>query len=140
MKCSFYKLNSRLKSPFNLEIVKFYEFQVVGTNSSFVVNHVWTLHSFPDSFVYERNWVLATNLNVLIPKSLQSDGVNLWFLITTIWYNRIHSFKYLRSTTSDRNDIGVRKSEFLGKTQFLYWPIGSTLKFHNHLWPLGLLY
>ena len=64
---------------------------------------------------------------------MQSDGVNLWFLITTIWYLRIHSLKYLRSTTSGRNDIEVRKSELLAKTQFLYWPIGSTLKFHNHL-------
>ena len=26
-----------------------------------------------------KNWVLATNSNVLIPISLQHDGVHLWF-------------------------------------------------------------
>ena len=28
---------------------------------------------------HERNWVLATNSNFLIPISLQPDGVNLWY-------------------------------------------------------------
>ena len=44
----------------------------------------------------------------------------LIFQTTTIWYNRIHSLKYIRSTTSGRKDFGVIKSEFAAKTQFLF--------------------
>ena len=36
-----------------------------------------------------------------------------------IWSNRIHSLKYLRSTTWESKDIGFRKAEFVAKTQFL---------------------
>ena len=36
-----------------------------------------------------------------------------------IWSNRIHSLKYLRSTTLEFKDIGFRKAEFVAKTQFL---------------------
>ena len=43
----------------------------------------------------------------------------LIFQTKIIWCNRIHSLKYLRSTTLDFRDIGVRKSEFVTKTQFL---------------------
>ena len=32
---------------------------------------------------------------------------------------KVHSLKYLRYTTKGCNDIGVRKSEFVEKTQFL---------------------
>jgi len=32
----------------------------------------------------------------------------------------IHSLKYLRSPTLKCKDIGIRKSEFVTKTQFLY--------------------
>ena len=42
--------------------------------------------------IYFRNWVFATNSNFLIPKSLQPDGVILWyFKLIDIWSNRIHS-------------------------------------------------
>ena len=42
--------------------------------------------------IYLRNWVFATNSNFLIPKSLQPDGVILWyFKLIDIWSNRIHS-------------------------------------------------
>ena len=34
--------------------------------------------------------------------------------------NRIHSLKYLRSTTLESKDIGFRKAEFVAKTQFLW--------------------
>ena len=37
-----------------------------------------------------------------------------------IWSNRIHSLKYLRSTTLESKDIGFRKAEFVAKTQFLW--------------------
>ena len=36
-----------------------------------------------------------------------------------IWYNSIHSLKYLRYTTLCCKDIGIRKSEIGAKTQFL---------------------
>ena len=40
---------------------------------------------------------------------------------------RIHSLKYLRSTTLESKDIGFRKAEFVAKTHFLlkFW---ATLK------------
>ena len=53
-----------------------------------------------------RNWVFATNPNFLIP-----------IIITS---NIIHSLKYLRSTTLGCKYIGIRKSEFVAKTQFLF--------------------
>jgi len=55
---------------------------------------------------------------VLIPKSLQQDGVDLSNL--DFLSHRIPSLKYLRSTTLDFTDIGISKSEFVTKTQFLY--------------------
>ena len=65
----------------------------------------------------QRNWVFATNLNVLIPISLQPDDVNLWqFQTKIIGPNKIHS---LRFTTLRCKDIGIRKSEFVAKTWFL---------------------
>ena len=36
-----------------------------------------------------------------------------------IWSNRIHSLKYLWSTTLESKDIGFRKADFVAKTQFL---------------------
>ena len=44
----------------------------------------------------------------------------LIFQTYIIWSNRIHSLKYLRSTTLESKDIGFRKAEFVAKTQFLY--------------------
>ena len=35
-------------------------------------------------------------------------------------FNRIHSLKYLKSTTLESKDIGFRKAEFVTKTQFLF--------------------
>jgi len=44
----------------------------------------------------------------------------LIFLTKIIWCNRIHSLKYLRSTTMGCKDRGIWKSEFVSKTlQFL---------------------
>ena len=37
-----------------------------------------------------------------------------------IWSKMIHSLKYLRFPTFKRKDIGIRKSEFVTKTQFLF--------------------
>ena len=44
-----------------------------------------------------------------------------------IWYNRIYSLKYLRSTTLESKDIGLRKAEFVANTQFLYWGIRNQM-------------
>ena len=44
---------------------------------------------------------------------------SLIFQTYIIWSNRIHSLKYLRSTTLESKDIWFRKAEFVTKTQFL---------------------
>ena len=55
------------------------------------------------------------------PKSLKPDGVNLYyFKLRVMWSARIQSLKIQRSMTFGCKDIGVRKSEFVAKTQFLY--------------------
>ena len=67
-----------------------------------------------------RNWVFATNSNFLILISVQPDGFpTLIFQTEIFWPNRIESLKYLRATTLGCKDIGIRKSEFVAKTQFL---------------------
>ena len=72
--------------------------------------------------VNERKWVFTTNSDFIIHISLQPVGVNLSYFklrFDLIWWNRIHSLKYLRSTTLCCKDIGVRKLEIAAKTQFL---------------------
>ena len=44
----------------------------------------------------------------------------LIFQTFIFWPNRIYSLKYLRSTILTCKIIRIRKSEFVGKTQFLY--------------------
>ena len=44
----------------------------------------------------------------------------LIFQTYMIWSNKSHSLKCQMSTTLDCEDIGIRKSEFVTKTQFLY--------------------
>ena len=43
------------------------------------------------------------------------------FQTRTVRLNRIHSLKYQMSTTSGFKDIGISKSEFVERTQFLYF-------------------
>ena len=62
-----------------------------------------------------RNWFFATNSNIQTPISLKP----LIFQAQNILSNRIHSLKYLGSTTFGFKDIVIRKSEFVAKTQFL---------------------
>ena len=45
----------------------------------------------------------------------------LIFQTKIIWCNRIHSLKYIRYTTLGCRNIGIRKSEFVSKTQFLLY-------------------
>ena len=44
----------------------------------------------------------------------------LIFQTKIVWCNKTHSLKYLRSTVLGCRDIGIRKSEFVSKTQFHY--------------------
>ena len=56
-----------------------------------------------------------------------------WYL--NFWSNKIHGSKYLRSTTLGCKDKGIRKSDFVGKTQLL-----KVFRNKDHLfltpWPL----
>ena len=47
------------------------------------------------------------------------------FQALIIWFNRIHSLKYLRYATFGSKDLVIRKSEFVAKTQFF---CGNRLK------------
>ena len=54
-------------------------------------------------------------------KFSRADGENLRHFKLKLFYliNKNHSLKYLRSTTLDCNDKGIKKSEFMARTQFL---------------------
>ena len=62
--------------------------------------------------VWAKELSLCHNLWIIIP-------ISLIFQPYIIWSNRIHSLKYLSSTTLESKDIGFRKTEFVAKTQFL---------------------
>ena len=65
-------------------------------------------------YIWQRNWVFVTNSNYLIPIIYWIWCCRLLIFQTKIsWCNRIHSLKYLRSTTLGCRDIGIRKSEFV---------------------------
>ena len=69
-------------------------------------------------FLIAFNHVLVYNIQTPISLNLMLkifDISNSEYLI-----NRIHSLKYLRSTTFGSKDIVIRKSEFVAKTQFLF--------------------
>ena len=66
----------------------------------------------------ERNLIFATIFDILMPISLQPDGVNLWHL-KSIWLCRFHTLKYPRSTTFDCSDIGITKSKSVAQFLFL---------------------
>ena len=57
-------------------------------------------------------------VDFLISKSLQSDVVNLWYFTLKMLANSL-SWKYQRFKQSGCKDIGIRKFEFVAKTQFL---------------------
>jgi len=77
---------------------------------------------------WERNWVFATNSEFLIPISLEPNVVNLWyFKLIIIWSNRIHSLKYLRSTTLESKDKVFKKAEFVAKTHLLLYSMFTTV-------------
>ena len=45
----------------------------------------------------------------------------LIFQTYIFWSNKSHSLKFQRFTTVESEDIGIRKSEFVAKIQFLYY-------------------
>ena len=69
--------------------------------------------------VVKRNGVFATNSNFLITIALPPDGMKLWYFKLILLELQIHSLKYIRFRTLGCKDIGIRKSEFVAKTQFL---------------------
>ena len=58
----------------------------------------------------QRNWVFATNSNVLILISLQPVGVNFW-KFKLFWSYIIYSLKYLMSTTLGCKDKGLENQK-----------------------------
>ena len=103
--------------------------------TEFSSSHIYLDHIYLNNYK-ERNWVFATNSNLLIPISLQADGANLWyFKLILILSISINSLKYLRSTTLAYKDIKIRKPEFMAK-KLLYssdFKTASTLKCHSDL-------
>ena len=53
----------------------------------------------------------AKKSNFQIHISLQHKWENHWYLILIIWSDRIHSFKYLRFTTSGCKEIRIIKNQ-----------------------------
>jgi len=52
-------------------------------------------------------------------RTFPTDKAILLFQTQIILSNRIHTFNYLRSTTLGCIDNGIKKLEFVAKTQFL---------------------
>ena len=100
----------------------FYSYSEVNTTFS---EDVWALIFF---FIIERGVGRLGLKELSLCHKLKYSNLYIlknWcdkpliFQIQVIWSNRIHSLKYLRSTTFGFKDIVIRKSEFVAKTQFL---------------------
>ena len=76
---------------------------------------------------------------------MQPYDVYLIFQTKIIGSNKIHSLKYLRFTTLRCKDIGIIKSEFVAKTQFLYHDydlfvnVTNRSKHQKHYWTLDIV-
>ena len=69
---------------------------------------------FPKLGLFLWKWTLVTNLNFLIPISLHHDGVNLW-------YFKLRPFDLTEFIVWNiKGLLGIRKSEFVTGTQFLW--------------------
>ena len=62
------------------------------------------------------NKIKYLNLNIFRSRCCKP----LIFQTQIIWSNGIHNLNYLRSATFDSQDIVIRKSEFVAKTEFLW--------------------
>ena len=72
-------------------------------------------------------WVSATNSNVLITISLLPDGLNFLYLKLRLSYLTEFNLKYLRSMILCCKDMGIRKSDFVTKTDSLCFVSASVL-------------
>ena len=72
-------------------------------------------------YLIQRNWVFGHKLEFYNPYIFATGWRKpLIFQTYMIWSNRNQSLKYLRSMSLGCKDIGIRKSKFVAKTQFLY--------------------
>ena len=63
----------------------------------------------------------VTNSNCLIPVSLQSNDVNLWYFTLRLFgLTKFIVWNIKGHTTLGTKDIEIRKVEFVTKTQFLW--------------------
>ena len=70
-------------------------------------------------FILLRNWVFVTNFNFRISISVQPDVVNPWYFKQwTLSKAKCPSLEYTMFTTLACKDIGIRKFNFVVKTQF----------------------
>ena len=97
--------------------------------TSLLPNVIKEINVFFSTFK-QKNWVFATNSNLIIPISLQPYGANLWYFKLRLLSISINSLKYLRSTTMGYKDIEIRKSEFVAKTQLLLWRYFYLVLYH----------
>ena len=67
------------------------------------------------------HWVFITNIDVLIPIifATQCRRPKIFQTMSSVRSNNV-SLKYQRPTPPGWTDIGIRKSEFVTKTQFLF--------------------
>ena len=65
-------------------------------------------------------WNKIKYLNPNIFRTRWCKPLIFQFQIQIIWFNRIHSLNYLRSTIFGFKDIVIIKSEFVARSQFLY--------------------
>ena len=89
----------------------------------------------------QRNWVCFTKSKGIMLIALQPAEVNRWHF-KFFWSNRDQSLNYRKSKTFSFNDIEIRKSEFVAKTQFLHWilRISYSTQFNYFLHLLNLVH
>ena len=86
---------------------------------SWIILISWIFNSIFPQYKDKRIeiWVFTTNSDFLIPFSLQPNIVDVKTM-NSVRSNHL-SLKYQRFTPSGYKDIGIRKFEFVAKTQFL---------------------
>ena len=81
-------------------------------NSTLRTSNKICLHQLYLILLKQRNWVIA----VLMPISLQPDGVYLWYFKLGLFKNnKLPSLKYLRPSTLGGSDYGDLKIRVCGK-------------------------
>ena len=81
---------------------------------------------------YQMSWVFATKLWIYYPCIYATQCQRpLIFQTRNSFKSDNKSLKYLRSSTLSCKDIGIWKSEFVAKTQFLYTFFTIQKQFHT---------